>query len=134
MALLTRVQIDAATDLVHEDVHVPEWGGEVRLRALMSRERSAIEATMIASKGQKPEFRAEALKTLRERTVAAALIDAEGKRLYSDKEVNILAQKSGEVIERLFQKAQELSGMDKNAVDRAEGNSGPAQSGSSGSD
>lgn len=133
MAVLSRKQIDAADDIKTETVPVPEWGGEVLLRSLSSKKRSEIEATLIASKNQKPDFRVEALKTLKERTVAAAMVDQAGNRLYSDKEIGLLGERSGDVIERLFNKVQELSGMDKDAVKRAEGNSAPAPNDSSGS-
>jgi Phage tail assembly chaperone. len=134
MALIGRNQIDTATDLRHEDVDVPEWGGQVRLRELTSKERSLIEATTIGAKGQSIELRIEAFKTLREKTVVAALIDENGKRLYEDKEAAQLGLKSGQVIERLFQKVQELSGMTQAAVKDAEGNSAGTGIASSGSD
>lgn len=134
MALIGRTQIDNAVDLKTADVEVPEWGGTVRLRELSSKERSLIEATTIGAKGQTLELRIEAFKTLREKTVAAALIDQDGKRLYKDTEIAQLALKSGQIIERLFQKVQELSGMTKAAVQDAEGNSGGTATGSSGSD
>jgi hypothetical protein len=134
MALIGRKQIDDATDLKTEDVDVPEWGGQVRLRELSSKERSLIEATTIGAKGQSIELRIEAFKTLREKTVVAALIDQDGKRLYQDKEAAQLGLKSGQVIERLFRKVQELSGMTEKAVKDAEGNSGGTGTGSSGSD
>lgn len=133
MALIGRKQIDEVVDLKTEDVPVPEWGGEVRLRELSSKQRSLIEATTIGAKGQSVEVRIEAFKTLREKTVAAALIDQDGKRLYEDKEFAQLGLKSGQVIERLFQKVQELSGMTEKAVKDAEGNSAGTATASSGS-
>lgn len=132
MALLSRKQIDSADDIKSRDVPCPEWGGDVRVRGMTGAQRSEMEATMIAAKGQKFEVRAEALKTLRERTVAACLVDADGNRLYGDKEISALGRKSAEVIQRLFDVAQELSGM--NNSEAIEGNSGAASSGNSVSD
>jgi hypothetical protein len=134
MALLGRQQVDATVDLKTEDVEVPEWGGTVRLKELSAKDRSLIEATTIGAKGQSIEVRIEAFKTLRERIVAATLVDEEGKRLYKDNEVGLLGQKSGQVIERLFQKAQELSGMNEKAAKSAEGNLEGTGTDSSGSD
>lgn len=133
MAILGRQQIDAVSDLRTKDVEVPEWGGTVRLRELSSKERSLIEATTIGAKGQSVEVRIEAFKTLRERMVVAALIDEDGNRLYKDNEAGFLGQKSGQVVERLFQTVQELSGMTPAAVKDAEGNSGGTPTDSSGS-
>src|SRR3546814_18605979 len=95
MALIGRQQIDEVVDLKTEDVDVPEWGGQVRLRELSSKERSLIEATTIGAKGQSIELRIEAFKTLREKTVASALIAQDGKRPYQNKEFAQLGHKSG---------------------------------------
>lgn len=131
MALLSKKDILAADDIPHEDVPVPEWGGEVRVRGLTGGQRSLIEATMIAAKGQAVEVRTEAFKTLRERLVGSCLVDDEGKRLFTDKEIPQLAEKSGKVLGRLFADAQRLSGMDEEAVEEMAGNSGAAPSGGS---
>lgn len=134
MALIGRQQILDVVDLKTEDVDVPEWGGTVRLRELSSKQRSLIEATTIGAKGQSLEIRIEAFKVLREKTVVSALIDQDGKRLFEDKEFAQLGLKSGQVIERLFQKVQELSGMTPAAAKDAEGNSAGTPTDSSGSD
>src|SRR3546814_11099078 len=102
MALIGRQQIDEVVDLKTEDVDVPEWGGQVRLRELSSKERSLIEATTIGAKGQSIELRIEAFKTLRETTVASALIDQDLKRLYQAQEFAQLGLTSCQVIYPLF--------------------------------
>lgn len=134
MALLGRAQIDAAVDRKWEDIPVPEWGGEVRVMELTSTDRGYIEAGLIAAKGQSAELRVDALKSNRERTVALALVDENFQRLYSNKDVAKLGEKSGQVIDRLYQVAVRLSGMNPAAVKAAEGNSEAAPSGSSASD
>ncbi|HEX6682429.1 MAG TPA: phage tail assembly chaperone [Candidatus Limnocylindrales bacterium] len=134
MALLSKKDILAADDIRHEDVPVPEWGGTVRVRGLTGAQRSLIEATMVAAKGQAVTVRVDAFQTLRERLVAACLVDEDGKRLFTDVEVKQLGEKSGDVLTRLFNKAQELSGMDQAAVENMAGNSEAAPSGGSGSD
>lgn len=134
MALLSREDILNVQDIKSEDVEVPEWGGTVRVRGLTARQRSLVEATMIAVKGENVTVRVEALQTLREKLVGAALVDEDGQRLFNDSQVKELAEKSGAVLQRLFDKAQELSGMSPASVKRAEGNSEAAPSDSSGSD
>lgn len=131
MALLTKNQIVQADDIKHRDVEVPEWGGTVRVRGLTARERSLIEATMVAVKGENVTVRVEALATLRERLVGASLVDENNERLFSDREILDLSKKSGAVLQRLFDVAQELSGMDKKAIASAEGNFVAARSASS---
>lgn len=122
MAILGRTQIDAAIDRKHVDVPVPEWGGTVRLMELSAKDRSLIEATTIGVQGQNVQVRTEAFQTLRERTVAAAMVDDQNIRIYRDTELDALGKKSGQVVQRLFDIVQELSGMTPKAVADAEGN------------
>ena len=128
MALLSKADILGADDIPAEDVPVPEWGGTVRVRGLTGAQRSLIEATMVAAKGQSVTVRTEAFQTLRERLVASCLVDEAGKRLFTDKEIFKLGEKSGKVLGRLFGIAQRLSGMDDEAVEEMAGNSDAGQS------
>lgn len=123
MALLSKADILSADDIAHEDVPVPEWGGEVRVRGLTGAQRSLIEATMVISKGQEVAVRIEAFRDLRERLVAASLVDEKGRRLFTDAEVAKLGEKSGRVLTRLFEIASRLSGMEPETVATLTGNS-----------
>lgn len=121
-------QILAADDLPFEDVKVPEWGVELRVRGLTGTDRDAYEARAVAVRnaGQDIELR---LADFRSRLVVKCLHDpATDQRLFDDKEVSALGAKSGVVIQRLFKIAQRLSGMDTDALGRAEGNSETDQS------
>lgn len=131
LPLLGRAEIDQVSDILHEDVPVPEWGGKVRIRGMSGTQRSFINATFVASKGQSVEVRIEALKTMRERVVAQCLIDAKGNRLYGDKEFSKLGEKNDVVIQRLFDKAQELSGISEGEMEELEGKSAAPESGGS---
>lgn len=134
MALLGRAQIDGAVDRKFEDVDVPEWGGQVRIMELTAADRGYIEAGSIVAQGQSATLKVESLKTYRDKLVAFGLVDEQGNRLYSNKDITELSKKSGKVIERLAAKVQELSGMGKYAIKDAEGNSEAAQNDSSVSD
>jgi len=133
MGLLTKAQINSVVDRAWEDVPVPEWGegAMVRLMELTAADRGYIEAGSVVANGQSPQLRIESLKTYREKLVAFGLVDENFERLYSNKEIGELSQKSGAVIERLAAKVQELSRMGRFAVKEAEGNSDAALSGSS---
>ncbi|MFM9634385.1 hypothetical protein ACKI10_43390 [Streptomyces galilaeus] len=135
MALLTRDQINSAVDRKWEDVPVPEWGegAQVRLMELTAADRGYIEAGSVVAQGQAPQLKVESLKVYRQKIVAFGLVDEKFERLYSNKEIGELDKKSGQVIERLAAKVQELSGMGRFAVKEAEGNSDAAPSGSSAS-
>lgn len=135
MALMTKDQIIAAVDRKWEDVPVPEWGEgmEVRLMELSAADRGYIEAGSVVAQGQTPQLRVDSLKTYREKLVMFGLVDEQGNRLFSNKEIAELGKKSGAVIERLAAKVQELSGMGRFAAKAAEGNSDADPSGSSAS-
>lgn len=126
MALLSKADIVAADDIRHEDVDVPEWGGTVRVRGLTGAQRSAIEGTMMAARGQEVSMRVDMFARLRQKLLAEAIVGEDNKPLLTEKEV---AGKSGRVLDRLFAKASELSGMDNDAVEEMAGNSGAAPSG-----
>lgn len=117
-------QIVAADDLSYEDETIPEWGdAKVRIRGLSGHDRDAYEAKAVAVKnmGQDVELR---LADFRSRLVIKCLFDPEtDEQVFADNEVTVLAAKSGVVIQRLFKIAQRLSGMDTDALSRAEGNS-----------
>lgn len=133
MGLLSKEEIVSALDLKHEDVEVPEWGGTVRVRGYSTRERDLISALASASQTQEGEAKAEALALFRLRTVAACIVDEEGNRLFGDDELAELGKKSPAVVERLFAKAQELSGTGSESKEDAKANLEETESGSSGS-
>ncbi len=130
MALLTPEQINAADDRRWEDITVPEWGGEVRLLGLSGTAREAYErsALTIAPNGA---VQRRLPTDARARLLALCMVDTNFERIYSDKQIGALGAKSGAVLDRLFDVAKRLSGLDKAAVEAAEGNSGSGQSGAS---
>lgn len=106
---LSRQDIEEADDLATEDVEVPEWGGTVIVRALAGVERDAYEAEIfVAPKvpGMAPEMN---LQNLRAKLAARTMVDQEGKRLFSDKDVVSLGLKSAAALDRVFSVAQRLS-------------------------
>lgn len=120
MTLLTREAILGADDRRTEDVHVPEWGGTVRVRALSGAERDAFEAAIA---GVRPDgSRRFNLVNVRARLIALSAVDAEGNRLFTDADVEALGEKSAEAMTRVFEVAQRLSGLtDADVEELAEG-------------
>jgi hypothetical protein len=133
MALLTKAQITAAVDRKWEDVPVPEWGegAEVRLMELSAADRGYMEAGTVVAQGMDPTLRVESLKVYRQKLVAFGMVDETFNRVYSNKTMHELSDKSGQVIERLAAKVQQLSGMGKFATKDAEKNSGASPPGDS---
>jgi hypothetical protein len=128
MALLTRDAILQAQDLPKELVSVPEWGGEIYVRALTGAERDAFEQTIVERKGKSTKMN---LKNMRAKLVALTTVDEEGKRIFSDSDAELLGKKSAAALNRVFEVAQKLSGLTPEDVDELTKNSEGDQSGDS---
>lgn len=125
---LSRDQILAASDLETREVEVPEWGGSVLVRALSGKERDAYEASLMLIRGK---TQIPNLANMRAKLVARAIVDEDGKRLFTDQDVNALGLKSAAALNRVHDVVQELSGLNEGATEDAEENSDAAQSGDS---
>lgn len=106
MAGLTREAILAAEDLKLVEVKVPEWNGSVWIRGLTAHERTELETSR-----SEVDDRRLALMVL-------CSCDQEGKRLFSLADVEALGGKNWEPVQRIFEKALELNGMGKQAVEK----------------
>jgi hypothetical protein len=124
MAVLTREAILAAPDIQQEVVAVPEWGGDVIVRGLSGAQRDAFEASVVEQKGKKTEMK---LDNIRARLVALSVVDEKGKLLFSDKDVVALGKKSARPLQRLWDKARELSGLSDDDVEELAKNSSSDQ-------
>ena len=117
MALLKREAILAAKDLPQATVAVPEWGGEVIVRGMTGAERDAIEQSVLNKQGQLGD-----VTGLRARIVACCAIDERGERLFQKGDVDALAKKSAQALQRVFEVAQKLSGLTPQDVEELEKN------------
>ena len=128
--ILSKEQILAVQDLRQEDVHVPEWGGSVRVRTLSGKERADFERSVLVIRGDKYTVNP---KLMREKLVAASVIGDDGKRLFSEEDVAALSLKSSSAIEKVFRVAQRLSGIGEGDIKEIEADLGQAQDGDSAS-
>lgn len=116
MGLLSREQILAATDRRFEDVPVPEWGGSVRVRSLTGAERDRWEAAcQVGGKFS--------IDRLREKLLAACIVSDEGKPLFSEGDIGLLAEKNAAALTRLFDVARRLNGIGAQDVEELTKNS-----------
>ncbi|MCD0450764.1 phage tail assembly chaperone [Actinocorallia sp. API 0066] len=126
MAFLTKDAILAASDRAHRDVDVPEWGGTVRVMALSGTDRDAFEAAFVDAKGGKGGPSASVrLHNFRAKLLVKCLVDDQGNRLFTNADATELGQKSAAVVDRLFDIARELSGMDDDAEAEGKDDSEP---------
>lgn len=125
MAVLKRDAILQAQDLPIELVAVPEWGGEVCVRALTGAERDAFEQSIVEQKGKSTKMD---LHNLRAKLVSLTVVDEDGKRLFTDSDAKLLGNKSAVALNRVFEVAQRLSGLKPEDVEELTKNSESDQS------
>lgn len=131
--MLSRETILAAQDLRRELVDVPEWGGEVYVRGFTALEKEEVEIRSMQmvdiASGQIRDARQ--LAGLKAWIVARCVVDSDGRRVFTDADMDGLQGKNAEVISRLADVAGRLSHLDveeteKNFESRQNGNSGTA--------
>lgn len=106
MKVLTRDAILSADDLQSERVKVPEWGGEVIVRGMTGKERDQLETEVVSRDGKRVKVNAG---NIRARLLVLSCIDEDGKRVFTDKDVKALGEKSGSALDRVAAVAQRLS-------------------------
>lgn len=117
-------------DLPTKEIPLPELGdgASVRIRCLTSGGRlqwiSAVQSFSDGKPGPEPN----AL------LVALAAVDDEGNRLYQVQDADAIAEGRGDVVGKIAQAVQKLSGLDDVAAADAEGNSEATPSGDTQSD
>lgn len=117
---LTRDAILAADDLQREWVDVPEWGGGVWVRTMTGLERDRWERQFLDDHGKpKP---GNQIENVRASLVVWCAVDDEHQRLFSEADIEALADKSGKALDRLFAVAQRLNGFRKEDLEELAGN------------
>ncbi len=119
MTLLTKDAILSASDLQHEDVAVPEWGGTVRVRVMTGAERAQFEASAVTTANGRRE---PDLSNYQAKLLALCLIDEHGHRMFSEADVEALGGKSSQALLRVFLVAQRINGLGLAAIEDARKN------------
>lgn len=118
---LGRDAILDADDRVYESVDCPEWGGKVRVRGLTGTQRDAYEGSLIQGNGADRKMN---LQNARAKMVVLAVVDGDGRPIFTTDDVRALGRKSALPIERIFDVARRLSGMTQEDVDKLTENFG----------
>lgn len=137
MKTLNRDDILKADDLTTQTINVKEWGGAVIIRTMTGAERDYFESSLFSDKGADKTAN---IKNLRARLLSLCLVDGDGKRLFADKEIEMLGSKSAKVLDRLYTIAAKLNAigakdeeeLTKNSDGEAEGISTSVSPGNSG--
>lgn len=120
---MTKDEILARDDRKIRKIHVPEWGGDVHIRTMSGTELDAHDLAI---------YEADA-KLVRAELVGRCLCDESGALLFTEEEFPKLAEKSGAALDRLYDAARELNGMNRASQEQAAKNSGGGPSAASGS-
>lgn len=128
LRFLDRDAVLGFNDQVIEEVEVPEWGGVICVRNLTGDERDDFEQSMVETRGKRREVR---MKAVRAGLVARAACTPEGVRIFADRDIAALGKKSAAALDRVYQKAAELSGLREQDVeelveDFSDGPGGPS--------
>lgn len=99
------------------ELDLPEFGGKVFLRVLSSRERDALEAEFTDAKNSLTK-----LDNIRAKLVVRALADDQGKRLFSDAEVDQVGDMPAPLVSKIFDAAARHNGMTADSVETARKN------------
>lgn len=112
-----RDQILAVNDIKIKRVEVPEWNTHVYLKTISGASRDMLDSEylQVDEKGRVKVDRSN----LKAKFLVHTLCDSEGNLLFKPEDAGALGKKSASAINRLFEEAQELNGLDAKAVDRA---------------
>ena len=108
MAILKRDDILQASDITKELVSVPEWGGDVYVKGMTGAERDKFESSIVAQHGKEQSVN---MANIRAKLASLTICDENGKRLFTEMDVQALSQKSAAALQRVFEVAQRLSGI-----------------------
>lgn len=129
---MTRVVVDRSAflsglnDRRREDVPIPELGegAVIPVWGMTARERTAFEKSFTGKQGQTLDAR---IAEFRERLVVACCRNDDGSQIFTPADVSEIGQKRADVIERIVNAAQRLSGMTKGDIEDTVKNSAETQ-------
>jgi hypothetical protein len=109
-----------AKKLNTKEIDVPEWGISVNIKELMGSERDRFESSTVKIDSKTGNL-VPNMVNQRARLVAMCLVDETGKRMFSDTEADILTlgSLSAKGLDRVYEAAQELSGLSNEGTDEA---------------
>ena len=104
--ILARDAILSVVDYKIKQVEVPEWNGSVCIRVLNGHEREKLETLM--AKFEKDKERNEYYGGI---LLSLSICDEDGNRLFTEKDVDALAKKSGNALSRIIKEVMEINNL-----------------------
>ena len=108
---LTREQIFRSSDLKKETIHVPEWDGELYIQELSGRARMNYEIAIQGDYVTGTQVMTE--------LIALSCVDMGGDLLFQKFDIDKVADKSMNVLLRLFDACRKINGLDQASIDNA---------------
>ena len=118
--LATRDQILGADDLDFEDVYVERWKLTVRVKVMSATEYDAFQKSVIEMKGKDVQ---QNITNKRAKLLARCLCDKDGKRLFTEADIEALGRKSSVPLDQLIEVASRLNKMTTESVEELRKNS-----------
>lgn len=107
---LTRDEILAFQDRKTEVVHVPEWDSDVRIMEMSAADRESFERLVLRVNAESNKVESD-ISNLRSKMVAISVVDEDGKRVFSDEDVQALSLKHHDAIRRIYNAAMNFNMM-----------------------
>lgn len=126
MAIVKLDQVANADDLPTKHVPVPEWGGDVIVRAFTSTQRDYYQKNHVRRIGTGDDVTLE-VNNCHAWIVCNCCMDDNGDRLFKDSDMAMLGRKNGEIIARIAKEVIDISGIGDKPVKDAEKNSETTQ-------
>lgn len=119
--LATRDQILAADDLDYEDVYVERWKLTVRVKAMSASEYDSFQKSVVTidKKGNPTQD----IANKRAKLLARCLCDKDGKRLFTEADIEALGRKSAIPLDQLIEAASRVNRMTAESVEELRKNS-----------
>lgn len=113
----------AAQSLPIEPVDVPELGGTVYVRGMSGVERDGWETSLVVGRGKKQRINTE---NVRARLLVRVLCNDKGELLFAPSDATALGGLRVDVLTKLYEVAQRLSGVSDEDIDELGNASAPA--------
>jgi len=129
MNVLNKEAIIKAKDIKTIAINVPEWGGEVYIKVMSGKKRDEWESFVVSKKDASGKID---LMGMRAKLLVCCLCDEQGNELFTDADIEILENKNADVLQRLFDAAARLNGLNSTSVEEIKADFTKSQSCASG--